>query len=294
MKGHLNRDKNKGFTILEVLIVLAVTMVMFFISAAFVNGRQGQVEFNNSVAEFKSRLTSVIDNTLNGNYPDQKFTCTGNNPTTPLQPVISITGTPSDTGQGTHDNCLFLGKVLEFTPTMLNVYTVFGNSIDNTNPAIPVPINSYSQQGAKPVVAPLTQLTVSYPYVGSAKVVCQQFGMTTPIQTSMSSTCSPSATETNLGGLALLFGNNQYNNQQLTDVALDTSQASPGSPGYASGINTIKGKSAIETSTYINPLGGTQICLASSSSNQSALFTIGGNGNEDSVSEIGFEDLTCT
>jgi Tfp pilus assembly protein FimT len=300
MKGLPNRYKEEGFTILEVLVVLAVTMVVFFIAASFVNGRQGQVEFNNSVSALKSELVQVINNTTNGNFPNQLYTCTGNT-VPPAQPTIT-SGTSSDTGQGTHDTCVFLGKVLEFTTNKLNIYTVIGNSIAASSSSTTATTTNYSQIGAKPTIAPTSVIPSEiYSYQGASTVSCQQFSTISTISTNIPATCSISSPQVGLGALALLVGNNQANNAQLTNLVIPSSGAgsvSPGSPTFVSDVNTATGTSLIESTTSpslnINPLGGTQVCLTSGTSNESALFTIGGNGNESSVTSHIFQDTTCT
>jgi type II secretory pathway pseudopilin PulG len=285
MKGRSNRYKDGGFTIFEVLIVLGVTMLLFFIATSYVNGRQGQVIFSNSVSDLKTKLVQIINNTTNGNYPSQSFTCKDNQPPN-SQP--KVTNTILDSGQGTHDKCLFLGKVLDFTTNSLKVFTIVGNAKDLTG----TPILSYDNNDAEPIISN-TLLVDVYNYQASSSINCQQFS-TASVQTY----CNPLPPSTaRQGALALLYSNNSSNNSELVNIAIPGAGAVNPNFSTAVLVNTINafspGVSYIENGGTKNPQGGSQVCLSSGTSNQSALITIGGNGNESSIVSKIFQDSTC-
>jgi prepilin-type N-terminal cleavage/methylation domain-containing protein len=149
MKLKMNGGKNKGYTIIEVMIVLAITGVMFILAAVFISGKQDQVAFHQSVTDLNSDITAAINDVTNGFYPTgtaDQFNCTGGAGASP--PTI-VAGT---NGQGTNNGCIFLGKVVYLSSDQTNgkayqIISVAGNAADSAgNPvqdlatAIPTPI----------------------------------------------------------------------------------------------------------------------------------------------------------
>jgi prepilin-type N-terminal cleavage/methylation domain-containing protein len=102
--------KRTGYTIVEVMIVLAVSGVMFAIAATFINGKQQTTSFTEGVNEMASQLQDVISQVSSGKYSDVSLACTYN--------PVSNTTTASIGGadnQGQNPNCVFLGKLLYFS-----------------------------------------------------------------------------------------------------------------------------------------------------------------------------------
>jgi prepilin-type N-terminal cleavage/methylation domain-containing protein len=102
-----------GYTIVEVMIVLAISSIMFLIAAQFINGKQEQASFKNGVNTFASQLQNTIDQVTNGQYSDLNFTCTLNYSTNILSFNGPNVGQTSET-QGTNPKCVFLGKLMYF------------------------------------------------------------------------------------------------------------------------------------------------------------------------------------
>ena len=70
--------KNKqplGYTIIEVMIVLAVSGLMFIIAATFINGKQQRATFTAGVNEMASELQNVIEQVNDGSYADVPLNC---------------------------------------------------------------------------------------------------------------------------------------------------------------------------------------------------------------------------
>lgn len=57
-----------GYTITEVLVVLAVTMAMFAAISVTLRGRTERTQFTHAVRDYEARLQSVITDVSNGNY----------------------------------------------------------------------------------------------------------------------------------------------------------------------------------------------------------------------------------
>lgn len=127
-------DKSGGFTVVETLIVLAVTGALFVSAAAFINGRQAKTEFTVAINNLKQQIEEVINQTQSGYFANESASgsviCQGNTmlryPSTPLGPEIAAAGTPGVTNGG----CIFLGSALRFgrvNPGDFTVYPVLGN-----------------------------------------------------------------------------------------------------------------------------------------------------------------------
>jgi prepilin-type N-terminal cleavage/methylation domain-containing protein len=96
-----------GYTIIEVMIVLAVSGVMFLIAASFINGKQARTAFTAGVNQMASNLQDIIEQVTDGKYSDIPLSCSfiGGSLTFPV-------GTTNL--QGTNADCVFLGKIFHF------------------------------------------------------------------------------------------------------------------------------------------------------------------------------------
>jgi len=135
----MNGGKNRqplGYTIIEVMIVLAVSGIMFLIAATFINGKQERASFTAGVDGMASNIQDTIEQVTDGQYSDISLNCTG----PPTDPNNSVLGTP---GQGTNPSCVFLGKMFNFIGPLpnntYNVLSVAGSRLDSSgNPATSV------------------------------------------------------------------------------------------------------------------------------------------------------------
>lgn len=117
-----------GFTIVETLIVLAVTGILFASAAIAINGRQNKTEFATSINNAQQAIQEII-NQVSTFVPNSKtFNCTS---TGIGHPTIAV----GANGEGTNYGCVFLGKVLQFSPDAAgngnyNTFTIAGNQRD--------------------------------------------------------------------------------------------------------------------------------------------------------------------
>lgn len=96
-----------GYTIIEVMIVLAISGVMFLIAANFISGKQAKTSFTEGSNEFVSQVQSVVAEVVDGQYPDDaSLGCSagGSNLT------FNSNGT-----QGNNAPCVFIGKFMHFS-----------------------------------------------------------------------------------------------------------------------------------------------------------------------------------
>lgn len=145
----------KGYTIVEVMIFLAVSGFMFIMAAAFISGKQAKATFREGMNQLNASTQQVINDVANGYYPStENFSCTANqSDAAPSTPAITNLTTKA---RGTNQGCVFLGKVMQFGITNVsssergyNVYSVIGRQYQGTTSSGKV-ITSFSD--AKPRV----------------------------------------------------------------------------------------------------------------------------------------------
>lgn len=122
-----------GYTIVEVMIVMAVSGLMFVFAANFINGRQESNSFHVGVNELAQRIQSTIEEVNDGQYSDIPLNCS-----------VSVTGVPSASvpvgpapqNQGTNANgCVFIGKLMHFrvsdVQTNYEIFSLAGSQRDS-------------------------------------------------------------------------------------------------------------------------------------------------------------------
>lgn len=140
MKGGL---RPHGYTIVEVLIFMAVSGLMFVMAVVFVNGKQSSVEFRQGIYEVNSELRNVINEVSDGRSDALSFGTTTNCTASAGGGAPQIKNTLSKE-QGTNggvNGCIFLGKVVQFgdtnfapdTATYYDVFTLAARQVTATN-----------------------------------------------------------------------------------------------------------------------------------------------------------------
>ncbi len=143
-----------GYTIIEVMIVLAVSGLIFLIAVNFINGKQEKTSFTAGVNETASQIQDVIEQVIDGHYSDIPLSCTYVGGVTQPSPSAA----PGNT-QGRNLPCVFLGKLIYFsydTAASVNyeIFSLAGGRVDSSGNPITTP------QAAGPVVINTPDLTV--------------------------------------------------------------------------------------------------------------------------------------
>jgi prepilin-type N-terminal cleavage/methylation domain-containing protein len=130
-----------GYTIIEVMIVLAVSGVMFLIASSFINGKEESTAFTQGVHELSAQIQDVISQVDSGQYANLPLNCYSS----PTLGFVTF-GAGASPGQGANSACTFLGKVIHFSvngmPNDYEVISVAGsrlNSQGNPNVATTPP-----------------------------------------------------------------------------------------------------------------------------------------------------------
>jgi prepilin-type N-terminal cleavage/methylation domain-containing protein len=138
--------KPGGYTIVEVMIVLAVSGMMFAIAATFINGKQATAAFRQGSNEMSSRIQGIIGQVTDGQYSDINQQCSYD----PTGKVVTISPTGGSKLQGESAQCIFLGKLLHVRGdladlTKYEVLSLVGGRLDSNGQ----PITKLSEAGTK-------------------------------------------------------------------------------------------------------------------------------------------------
>lgn len=123
----MKKTNRAGYTIVELLIVMAVTSVTAVTAFTVVRGQQSRNEFSQSVRDFESKINDVANDVAKGYFPNN-----GNRPICSVSNAgINFVAPPGGSPgpqQGSSNDCVFAGKALEFNPsgddTRIRVLTI--------------------------------------------------------------------------------------------------------------------------------------------------------------------------
>lgn len=172
---------SKGYTIVEVLLVLAISTTLLFAAITVFKGQQSETQFTQAVQDLNSKIINITDQVAAGTFPDsEQYSCT---PGAGGPPSLSAAASG---GAGTRESCLFLGRAIQVgisDHSILNIYTIVGNrnnisgqTATSINDAIPTAA-SITSGGSEQFV-----MNDTYTLGGGAKVsAVTKNGLGTPL-----------------------------------------------------------------------------------------------------------------
>lgn len=284
-----------GFTIVETLIVLAVTGALLFSVAVLMNGKQNKSQFTRGINDLQQQLQQIINETASGQYPDTgNFKCQNGYPSYP-----SISS--GSQAQGTNAGCLFLGKAIQFgtnDPSQIGIYTLVGNQYTTTS---------------KPVEKLLTEAKPRAIYPANATEGGIPTNIYTTVQMEYGLRVADQGTCSAQHSMCFRDASSSYDTGTLAFVAADqagylatghtlngasTNQVEPGSVQlslYAVKNSLVNNGDPMDVSSQIrtslvSATKGATICIVGSGGKLSGLFTIDSGLN---VSVKIYGDATC-
>ena len=289
----LRTKTEAGFTIVETMIVLAISGLMFALAINAMSGKQQETEFQTGIDTLKSELNSQLANVETGNYPSVKsgIQCT------------ESAGAPSFSPPYTAGTCDIIGEAISFgdsganTPSSFTVYPVFGdsyNSSGNTSTTIadanPTVDTADSQYTTTPLPFNLS-LVPSFALHDSNSIDGADAGALGVISFDSFS-----------GGTGYSSGYLNSGSQHVEIFAIpSTSYPVDPSTFSISGLTDAPPPTCAmgdvciaSASKVINPPAGITFCVESgTNSNDSALFTIGGPNNTSTVTYKIYSGTSC-
>lgn len=124
---HKNRPVGiGGYTVVEIMVFLTVSTLIVGSAIALFSTRIPSAQFSQSVHELETKIRSVSNDVLNGYYPSaSNFSCKINNG------QIEISSLGSSSEQGTNEECVFLGRAVQFTENSdeVSIYNIVGRRL---------------------------------------------------------------------------------------------------------------------------------------------------------------------
>ena len=315
----------RGFTIVEIMIFLAVSGLILMGALLALNGKQNETEFHTAMNNLVSNLQRTVSYVSDGYYETpQGLQCTS----TGGAPNISSSGGQ----QGQNFGCIMIGEVLEFGVSNsagqeYDEYPVAGlQYVGGTPPTVTTNISQAEPTALYPAVGPTVN---EFGYGLNVHSIC--YGDSGYNPGPSSATCSYLGANNyeNVGAVGLFTSFNGYNAAIGNGTSLNEGSQSiqiipiPGSTlGLSSAsvepyINKLCNSSNTSNSTcattaisqsyvtegsgspsagvvsVINPDKGLNICIDSGSTNQSAQITVGGSNGPSVVSLKYFSGTGC-
>lgn len=276
-----------GFTIVEVMIVLAVSGFMFVAAVLLVNGRQGRTQFQTAINNLQQELQQTANETLSGYYPSNgNIQCTGN-----VAGAVKLNTATSEQGQNT--GCLFLGKAIQFgmgtsepASNQLGVLTLVGNQFQTDGSS---PVLTLAQALPRAIYPANAGETIAPTNVPDGSSVIN-------LQNGLSVATSSSVCGAGRGGMCYIVGGTPTKTGIVAFAAGDstgtiassdsTGGLKPGTEQFSLyGVSGAVTNEGLDVATQKignaagNPTGlasadSISICIASATNNQSGLITI--------------------
>jgi len=273
---HIYRAVQPGFTVIEVLIVMAVSGLLLVGAIVMIGGKQNQTAFDQSIRQVQSQIQQRINDVATGFYDNEgNIRCNGTGG------VVTLTA-GSGTEQGANAGCVFIGKALQFKvgasdPEQFNVFSIAGLQKGG-----PGGTESSTLLLAKPKTIAPSSTASGIPDATETQTL--QNGLTT-----YRMWYNNGGADKPIGGVAFVMSLAQYSSsgaiasgsQQIDVVPIDDSGAKS-----ALGKQSVDLVDAINSnlaSSPINPSNGVFICFTSAGTNQSGLITIGNQSRQLSV-----------
>ncbi len=294
-----------GFTVVEIMIFLSISGIIFFSVVNLVSQRQKPTYFLQGSRTFYSQMQSLAADVNDGYYNDVKqFSCNTVDTGAPSAQVPQVS--PGGGTQGQNYGCTFIGYAIQFSPqdvpstapTTYNVYAVFARQFELYQNSGSPPADF---QDALPVPELVSTVTIPSRFkISSVNYTDSNTNGGSPVPDSIvgffynfaQSGSSQGSLATQLVPVPVPSAPLFYTGSTAKNYISSLTNAAP-----ASATTVTNSSNSI---TPINPSQGVDICLKSTDySNRFAKITIGGNdsanqGNPLSVQYSTFTGAACS
>lgn len=146
-----------GYTVVEVMLVLAISGVIFVAAVLVFQGQQGKTSFEQGMRDSSSKFQQYVDEVTTSVFSGGQYNCAVSNSTG--RATLSVPPSGAN-GAGTNQGCLFLGRAIQVIPGQSSIYaySVLGNQYTATGE----PATSYAGTLPEPALAANTDLTEQY------------------------------------------------------------------------------------------------------------------------------------
>lgn len=273
-----------GYTVIEVLLFVALTSFLLLVAISNVTSGQRQVQFVQGARDFESQLSDIINDVPTGFYPsNDQLSCRPG----VGRPVIDDSG---GSGLGKNEDCMYVGKAVQFRPdgndTKALVFTLAGQRLIGGKPvtsideALPVAVANPAVAGFLDSVAeiPLRNgVQVSKVFNGDGPnplTIDMMYGTIAVLAAFEGSTPAGDMSQAvQIGAVrGTILGNSK---QQAFDLINQLQTTSPGNNGE-----------------FVRADGGMVVCLIGEG-NRKASITLGASGSSGTKLDIDTYDQRC-
>lgn len=257
LAGRLMWSEGRGYTIVEIMVVLAISGIIFISGFALFNGQGAETNFNQAMSDLSSKLSTEAKSVSASQfYGAQGYDCKASG--SPPRATLSASGGSSGAA---NQDCLSIGKAFEAITGSRDIfiYNVLGNRLFYSGATSLGPASSLAE--ANPTIATVdgADLTTDYKLAGGVKIISSQI-------TNLAGTQSSSS----LVGYYLDFNGETSGSQNgavLTAKAYNLS---------AGGHDVSAAKACVEGSGCPVPtdISAWQLCLESSDAKRRALLVV--------------------
>ena len=262
---------NSGYTVLEVMVVMAVSAGLFFTAITAFGGRQQEVQFTQAVRDFDSRLSDISNDIASGFFNNSdNLECNVVSAPPPAMKKLNIFS-GSDL-QGASDKCVFIGKVLQFQPQGLSenkskfkLITVLGSRYITASGTSPV--NNLSEAAPKAIEQNVETIDLDWG-LRVTKILYQNASV-------------PSGQ--NIGSFGYFTSFTQSFTDGISEATLSDNQRVQHIPVLGSSFNSPTDDTGIlgDIETVTSPASPTEIiiCLQKADQSKRAMITVGKDGS---------------
>ena len=249
----------RGFTIVEVLIVLAISGVIMVATLPFISNKQNNTQFTVGIRQIQNQLQDILNNVSTGNVTvpaSVNYSCTSSNGE---GPVIT---TSTSSNLGTNFGCQYIGMGIYFDKNSMQIIPIIGQKYSDSNLTKVTSLDS-----AKP--CPMIIVTNGCSQVNGASTINY------PSSITMSKYSNTIGT-----GLVAIYS--------ITSISSDVSNGSGGvdllnlglNKSIGTGIPNSGNTTNVAPNTYNQPI---DICFNSGTNSNSGVIHLSPKGNPTSV-----------
>lgn len=266
------RPHQSGFTLVEIIIVLSISIALVGSTVALFNTRIPQAQFNSGMTELASKTSATANEVVNGQYPStNNIRCSGSSVSSGAQQ------------QGTNQNCIVLGKVVQFASEESNCS---GGDVSDCNQMQIYTIWGTRTQLGGAVVTRLSEATPKLVYNQVDGILPEIYTLSQGIRIEAAKL---GGTTTNVVGVAFVqsFGSALVPGDLAGNPQVQTIPLFSGA-GLGFGTTTGSFVTAVEnylqgtSLTSVNPKNGINLCLRSGTGNRFGIVTVADGGRATS------------
>lgn len=296
-----------GYTLIEVMIFLAISGVLFVSAVALIQGQQGRTQFSQSIRDIDSKITQYATEVSASYFPStEKYSCSAVAGRPKLTPLAA-----SSKALGSNEDCIVLGKALQFHTTpgsvddSLTSYTILGlRAFDVSVPGTPTPGNPtppdvtkqvpvYSLNLANPTPATSLNDTYTLPF-GTKITSAKNISGNNSAMASFYVDLSQAGTDASANKSASLVSY-QYPGDNPSGVSLSTYPDASSGPVYnCLTLNKTQCSGLVDTPDGPQPerFSNWLLCFTSAASRQKAKITVS-SGAAGIQSKVDFDGVGC-